>query len=63
MPADFAWLRPDPCGIYIAPADCWIDPAKPMARALVTHGHSDHARGGPGETIATRETLALMQLR
>ena len=63
MIADFAWIRPDPCGIYIAPADCWIDAAKPVGRSLVTHGHSDHARGGHGETIATPETLAIMRLR
>ncbi len=63
MIADFAWIRPEPHGIYIAPADAWIDPSQPVARALVTHGHSAHARGGPGETVATPETLAIMELR
>ena len=63
MIADFAWIRPEPHGLYILPADCWIDPARPVERALVTHGHADHARGGHGQTIATPETLAIMKLR
>lgn len=63
MARDFAWIRPEPHGIHIAPADIWIDHARPVPRALVTHGHADHARGGHGETIATPETLAIMELR
>ena len=50
-------------GIRVLPADCWIDPARPVDRALVTHGHADHARGGHGQTIATPETLAIMAER
>ncbi|MDQ0472347.1 putative mRNA 3-end processing factor [Labrys wisconsinensis] len=34
-----------------------------MARALITHGHSDHARAGHGAVLATRETLAIMAAR
>ena len=41
----------------------WIDPSTPQARALVTHGHADHARGGHGDVWATPETLAIMALR
>jgi putative mRNA 3-end processing factor len=63
MPADFAWIRPEPWGIHVVPADCWIDPARPVGQALVTHGHADHARGGHGRTVATPETLAIMKLR
>jgi len=63
MPADFAWLRPEPHGLYIVPADAWIDPARPVETALVTHGHADHARGGHGRTIATPATLDIMALR
>ena len=63
MAAPFSWIQPDPHGIYIPPADCWIDPSKPVAKALVTHGHADHARGGHGKTVATPETLAIMALR
>ena len=63
MIADFAWIRPEPHGIHVVPAECWIDPSQAVAKALVTHGHADHARGGHGETIATPETLAIMELR
>ncbi|MHA6718282.1 ligase-associated DNA damage response exonuclease [Sphingomonas sp. RS6] len=57
------WLTPDPTGIYLPAADAWIDPCRPVARAIVTHGHADHARGGHGEVWATPETLAIMGAR
>ncbi|MXO75463.1 ligase-associated DNA damage response exonuclease [Altererythrobacter aerius] len=63
MARDFAWIRPEPWGIHVVPADTWIDPARPVGHALVTHGHADHARGGHGVTVATPETLAIMDLR
>ena len=59
----FSWIRPEPWGIRVEPAGCWIDPARPVDCALITHGHADHARGGHVETIATPETLAIMALR
>ena len=63
MSAPFSWIQPHPHGIYVEPADCWVDPSRPVDIALVTHGHADHARGGHGATIATPETLAIMKLR
>ena len=63
MPAPFSWIRPEPWGIHVVPADAWVDPSRPVERALVTHGHADHARGGHGQTVATPETLAIMALR
>ena len=63
MIADFAWIRAEPAGLHIRPADVWIDPARPVPRALITHGHADHARAGHGETIATAPTLAIMAAR
>jgi putative mRNA 3-end processing factor len=56
-------LIPTPAGLYCPPADIHIDPVRPVARALITHGHSDHARAGHGAVLATRETLAIMALR
>ena len=58
-----SWIEPFPEGIYIKPADAWVDPSEPKARALVTHGHGDHARGGHERVWATSETLAIMACR
>ena len=57
------WIEPHPHGIYVKPADAWVDPSLPSPRALVTHGHADHARGGHGAVWATPETLAIMDCR
>ena len=57
------WIEPHPHGIFVKPADAWIDPARASPRALVTHGHADHARGGHGAVWATPETLAIMDAR
>ncbi|MFN3547831.1 MAG: ligase-associated DNA damage response exonuclease [Mesorhizobium sp.] len=56
-------LQPRPQGLYCPPGDFFIDPVKPVARALVTHGHADHARSGHGAVMATRETLDIMAIR
>lgn len=58
-----SWIEPHPAGIYVKPADLWIDPSRPVERAVVTHGHADHARSGHGAVYATAETLAIMALR
>ncbi|WP_342658097.1 ligase-associated DNA damage response exonuclease [Sphingomonas sp. NY01] len=57
------WIEPHPHGIYVRPADAWVDPSEPVPRALVTHGHADHARGGHQTVWATPETLAIMACR
>jgi len=56
-------LRPDSAGLYSAAGDCYIDPIKPVPRALITHAHADHARAGHGEVYATRRTLDIMAIR
>src|SRR3569833_118369 len=58
-----SWIESHPEGIYVRPADAWIDPSQPKAKAMVTHGHSDHARGGHGAVLAPAETLAIMEVR
>ena len=57
------WLIPHPEGIYVVPADVWIDPSSPKPAALITHGHADHARAGHGKVMATAGTLAIMDVR
>jgi putative mRNA 3-end processing factor len=52
-----------PQGLYCPPGDFYIDPVVPVASALITHGHSDHARPGHGAVLATAETLDIMALR
>ena len=56
-------LRPTPAGLYCPPGDFYIDPVRPVDRAVVTHGHSDHARSGHGAVLATNQTLAIMAER
>src|SRR3984893_12098662 len=56
-------LTSTPSGVYCEPGGFHIDPPAPVARALITHGHSDHARAGHGAVLATAETLDLMRLR
>ncbi|MBB4630955.1 ligase-associated DNA damage response exonuclease [Sphingosinicella soli] len=58
-----SWIEAHPTGIYLPTADAWIDPAVPVDRAIITHGHADHARGGHRAVLATRETLAIMDCR
>ena len=52
-----------PAGLYCAAGDFHIDPVRPVPRALITHGHSDHARPGHGAVMATAETLGIMHIR
>ncbi len=56
-------LCPKPEGLYCAPGDFFVDPVRPVARAVITHGHADHARAGHGTVIATPQTLAIMAER
>jgi putative mRNA 3-end processing factor len=56
-------LSPTPAGLCCPQGSFHIDPMRPVERALITHGHSDHARAGHGAVLATAETLDLMRLR
>src|SRR3546814_3722739 len=49
------WLESHPHGLYVRPADLWIDPARPAERAAVTHGHADHARSGHHAVFRSEE--------
>ena len=56
-------LHPTPAGLYCPPGDFYVDPVRPVDRAVITHGHSDHARAGHGAVLATCQTLAIMAER
>jgi putative mRNA 3-end processing factor len=56
-------LMPVPAGLYCKMGGFHIDPVRPVERAVITHGHSDHARAGHGAVLATQETLDIMRLR
>src|SRR3954464_4726815 len=56
-------LIPEPAGLCCKPGGFFVDPVRPVDRAVITHGHSDHARGGNGAVLATAETLAIMRQR
>lgn len=57
------WLYPTASGLYCAPGQFYIDPHVPVDRAVITHGHSDHARAGHAHVLATPETIAVMKVR
>lgn len=56
-------LLPTPSGVCCKPGGFYIDPTRAVDKALITHGHSDHARAGHGAVLATQETLDIMRLR
>ena len=57
------WLRVLPQGLFCEPGGFFIDPLVAVDRAVITHGHSDHARPGHRAVLATPETLAIMRVR
>jgi putative mRNA 3-end processing factor len=62
-PSPETWLRVTPMGLYCEPGDFFVDPARPVARAVITHGHADHARPDHESVLATPATLAIMRAR
>src|ERR1700712_2609964 len=56
-------LLPAPAGLCCKPGGFHIDPVRAVEKAVITHGHSDHARPGHGAVLATQETLDMMRLR
>ncbi|NMJ43734.1 ligase-associated DNA damage response exonuclease [Roseomonas sp. JC162] len=57
------WLKVTPSGLFCEPGGFFIDPTRAVDRAVISHGHSDHARPGHAHVLATRETLAIMTAR
>ncbi|OWQ44643.1 DNA ligase-associated DEXH box helicase [Roseateles noduli] len=60
-PGDLVVARPQ--GLYCPPGDFYIDPWRPVDRAVITHGHSDHARRGNGHYLAHRDSAAILRRR
>lgn len=49
--------------LHIKRIDTYVDPTLPRKRAIITHGHADHARSGHGKVLATPDTIAIMKTR
>ncbi len=56
-------IVPRPEGLYCPAGDFHIDPWLPVPRAVITHGHGDHAREGMGEYHCTPGTLPILRWR
>ena len=50
-------------GIYCPAGDFFVDPWRPVPRALITHGHADHARPGMGAYLATDAAAPVLRHR
>lgn len=50
-------------GIYCPKADIYIDPWRPVPRALITHGHSDHSRWGNEHYLCTEAAMPVIRYR
>jgi putative mRNA 3-end processing factor len=61
MPQDLVVQRPE--GLYCPPGDFYIDPWRPVARAVITHAHSDHARFGHAHYLASTPSEGVLRAR
>ena len=57
------WIEVRGEGLFVKPGGFYVDPIRSVDNAVVSHGHSDHARPGHKEVVATPETLAIMRAR
>ncbi|HKP65802.1 MAG TPA: ligase-associated DNA damage response exonuclease [Casimicrobiaceae bacterium] len=58
---DLIAVRPE--GLYCAPGDFFIDPWRPVDRAVITHAHGDHARSGSAHYLAAQPSRHVLQTR
>ncbi|MCP9791850.1 ligase-associated DNA damage response exonuclease [Vulcanococcus limneticus Candia 3F8] len=56
-------LELTPQGLYCPAAAAWIDPWRPVPRALISHAHADHARPGCGEYWAIGSSEGILRRR
>ena len=59
--ADLVVARPQ--GLYCPAGDFYIDPWRPVHRAVITHAHADHARAGHGQVLATAISEGVLRSR
>ena len=52
-----------PEGLYCEAGDFFVDPWRPVARAVITHAHSDHARTGHGAYLAAASSAGVLRAR
>ncbi|HUR66958.1 MAG TPA: ligase-associated DNA damage response exonuclease [Chitinophagaceae bacterium] len=50
-------------GLYCSAGDFYIDPWKPVNKAIISHGHSDHARWGSSSYLCHTHTVPILKLR
>ena len=50
-------------GLYCAAGDFYIDPWRPVPRAVLTHAHGDHARSGSEEYFAAESSAGILRHR
>ncbi len=58
---DFIIKKPE--GLYCPYGDFYLDPEKPVKKAIISHAHADHAKPGNISVYCTKGTKAIMQLR
>ena len=58
-----AVLELRPAGLYCPAGDFYIDPWRPVDRAVLTHAHADHARRGHARYLAQRDALGVLLAR
>lgn len=56
-------LQFDKDGIYCEQAGIYIDPWKPVDKAIITHAHSDHARWGSKSYLAHHDSRGILNYR
>jgi len=56
-------LRLTDCGLYCEAGDFYIDPWRPVERALITHSHGDHARPEMASYLTVSQGAALLRAR
>ena len=49
--------------LFISSIDAYIDPKRPVDKAIITHAHADHAKPNHNNVLATEDTINIMKVR